>query len=247
MMPEQIVGDEYVVADRREVAAHGIDRPLAHGPRVELPDRAEGTSERAAAGGLDEPGGTMRQAGVLPPPRRHVVTRRQRHFVQCPCSRFAERPHDPAVPVWQRKAAHLRQRRAAIERVAHARQRAFAVVEHHCADLRDQKGLRVGRGGMPADDDRHVGRERPHTARERDDFVRLQRVHRGDTDEARPCDAHLRSERSAEAEIGQRHAMPARFERGGDVFHAERFDAEKRAETEPLVPWNGAKQQDVHV
>ena len=42
-------------------------------------------------------------------------------------------------------------------------------------------------------------------------------------------------------------AVAARFERGRDVFHAERLDAEKRAEAEPLVARNGTQQQDVHV
>ena len=100
---------------------------------------------------------------------------------------------------------------------------------------------------MAADDDRHAGRQRPHTARERDDLVGLERVHRGDADQARTRRADLRRERAAEAEIGERDAVAARFERGRDVFHAERLDAEKRAEAEPLVARNGAEQQDVHV
>ena len=132
MVPEQIVGDEHMVADRREVAADRVDRPLAHRPGVQLPDRAERAAERAAARGLDEPRGTMRQAGVLPPPRRHVMARRQRHLVERQRPRFAGRPEDPAVAVGQREAGHRRQRRAAFERVAHPRQRALAIVEHDC-------------------------------------------------------------------------------------------------------------------
>ena len=54
-------------------------------------------------------------------------------------------------------------------------------------------------------------------------------------------------ERRAEAEIGERDAVAARFERGRDVLHAERLDAEERAETEALVARNRTQQQDLHV
>ena len=82
VVPEQIVGDEHVIADRREVAAHGVDRPLADGARVDLPDRAEGAAERAAARRLDELGRAVREARILAPPRLHVMPRRQRHLVE---------------------------------------------------------------------------------------------------------------------------------------------------------------------
>ena len=48
MVPEQIVGDEDVIADRREVAADRVDRSLAHRAGVQLPDRAERAAERTA-------------------------------------------------------------------------------------------------------------------------------------------------------------------------------------------------------
>ena len=72
----------------------------------------------------------MRQTGVLPPPRRHVMARRQRHVVERERPRVAGGPEDPAVAVGQREAGHRRQRRAALERVAHPRQRALAIVQH---------------------------------------------------------------------------------------------------------------------
>ena len=40
--------------------------------------------------------------------------------------------------------------------------------------------------------------------------------------------------------------MAARFERGGDVFHAQRLDAEERPEPEAFVARHGPQQQDVH-
>ena len=56
----------------------------------------------------------------------------------------------------------------------------------------------------------------------------------------------LRGERAAESEVGERDAVAARLERGRDVFHAERLDAEERTEAEALVGGHGTKQQDVH-
>ena len=40
--------------------------------------------------------------------------------------------------------------------------------------------------------------------------------------------------------------MAVGFERGGDVFHAERLDAKERTETESFVAGNGTQQQHVH-
>ena len=40
--------------------------------------------------------------------------------------------------------------------------------------------------------------------------------------------------------------MAARFERGRDVLHAERFDAEERTEAEAFVARDGTQQEDVH-
>ena len=70
------------IADGGEVAADRVDRPLAHRAGVQLPDRAERAAERAAPRRLDQPDRTMREARVLPAPRGHVPSRRQRHVVQ---------------------------------------------------------------------------------------------------------------------------------------------------------------------
>ena len=53
-------------------------------------------------------------------------------------------------------------------------------------------------------------------------------------------------DRAAEAKIGERDRVPSRFERRGDVFHAERLDAEERPEAEAFVPRHRPQQQDVH-
>ena len=63
---------------------------------------------------------------------------------------------------------------------------------------------------------------------------------------AGPARAELMLERAAEPQIGERDAMAARLERRRDVFHAERLDAEERAEPEALVAGHGTQQQDVH-
>ena len=53
-------------------------------------------------------------------------------------------------------------------------------------------------------------------------------------------------DRSAEAQIGDRDAMPVGFECRGDVFHAERLDAKEGAQPEAFVARNRPQQQNVH-
>ena len=99
---------------------------------------------------------------------------------------------------------------------------------------------------MAADDDRHVRREPPDVGRQRQHFVGLEGVHGGDADQRRTDAPHQVFERATEAEIGQRHAVSLHLESRGDVFHAERLDAEERTETESFVAGNRTEQQDVH-
>ena len=49
-----------------------------------------------------------------------------------------------------------------------------------------------------------------------------------------------------EAEVGDGHRVPAGPEGGPDIFEAERLDAEKRAEPEPVIAGMGAKEENVH-
>jgi hypothetical protein len=100
---------------------------------------------------------------------------------------------------------------------------------------------------VAADDHRHRRRERADAPRERVHLVGLESVHRGDPDHGGTRAPNLCRERPAEAEIGERHPMPARLERGRDVLHPERLDAEERSEPEALVRRHGTQQQDVHV
>ena len=143
VVPEQIVGHEDVIADRREVAADRVDRSLAHGARVQLPDRAERAAERTAARGLDQPRRAMRQARVLPAPRR------RRDAAPAAARRPASSvPVSPAVrtmpPSPSRSASPgtVVERLAALERVADARQRALAVVEHDGGHVRVRETAR---------------------------------------------------------------------------------------------------------
>ena len=53
-------------------------------------------------------------------------------------------------------------------------------------------------------------------------------------------------ERAAEPQIDEGHPVAARLERGRDVLHAERLDAEERTEAEALVSRDWSEQQDVH-
>jgi hypothetical protein len=170
----------------------------------------------------------------------------QRHLVEVQRAGLSGRAGDGAIGAAQRQPRHARQRLAACERVADQRQHAFAIVDHDRGGGRHEERLGVGSGGMAADENRYARRQRAHAVRQRDDFVGLERVHRRDADQIGARRADLRGERSAEAQIGERHAVAPRFERGRDVFHAERFDAEERTEAEPLVRRDGAKQQNIH-
>ena len=82
VIPEQIVGDEDVVADRAKSSADRLDRSLAERSREQLPDRAERAAERAAARGLDQPGRAMGETGVLLAPAIDVPAGGLRHVVE---------------------------------------------------------------------------------------------------------------------------------------------------------------------
>ena len=98
---------------------------------------------------------------------------------------------------------------------------------------------------MSADDERNVGRRTPDSGDEIQHVLRLERVHRRDADEPGTL-LQVVLDRTAEAEIDERDVVPARLERGGDVLHAERLDAEERSETEAFVSGDGTKQQHTH-
>ena len=249
MVPEQIVGDEDVIADRREVPADRVDRPLADGARVELPDRAERAAERTAARGLDEPRRTMRQAGVLSratirrddapaaAPRRAPACRVRPAVRTTPPSR--SRSARPGT-VGERHAAG-RARRRSRGSARSPSSSTTAVIGRH------QKRLRIRCGGVAADDDRHARQQRSHALRRARPLRRFRaraspRCRRAPGRDA----ANVRGERTAEAKVGQRDAVAARLERRRDVFHAERLDAEEGAEPEAFVRGHGPQQQNVH-
>ena len=133
----------------------------------------------------------------------------------------------------------------ALEGLDQPRHRSLAVVEHDRVDGGARERRRIGGGRVTADDDRYVGRDSANPSHELQHVVGLERMHRRDADEIRTR-IEVVLDRTAETQIDERDLVPARLERGGDVFHAERFDAEERSETEALVSGNGTKQQDSH-
>ena len=97
---------------------------------------------------------------------------------------------------------------------------------------------------MAADQDERLRQGAADAGGQRQHGVGFERVHAGDADErgaAQGVTAMDRAFERREPQIGQRHAVPARFERGRDVLHAERFDAKKWAETEAFVARDGPK------
>ena len=100
---------------------------------------------------------------------------------------------------------------------------------------------------MPADDDRHVRRERAArgAASASTSSVSSACIAAMPTSAGRAV-RMLLLERATEAEVGERDAVPGGLERGGDVFHAERLDAKERTQAEAFVAGNGPQQQHVH-
>ena len=188
----------------------------------------------------------MSQTCVVATPRSHVMSRRQRHGVERQRPRLPGCPDDPAPAIAHRQPRYSRQRSAAFERLANARQRLLAIVHDNGGDLRRQERFRTGCRGVTADEDRHLRGQRPHALGERQNVVCLERVHRRDANELGPMRANVVLEGTTEAEIGEDDAVPARFERRRDVLHAERLDAEKGAKAEALVARHGPQQENLH-
>jgi hypothetical protein len=185
MMPEQIVGHEDVVSDRRQIPADRIDRALPHGARVQLPDRTERTAERTSARGFDQPHRTMGQARILTAPRAHVLPGGQRHAVERQRSRLTFSAQRPTLAVTERETGHIPEGCAPLEGVGHLRHHPLAIVHDDRRHVRHEERRGIGRSSMTTDHDRHVGGQPAHTTRERDHFIGFERVHGRDADEAR--------------------------------------------------------------
>jgi hypothetical protein len=144
------------------------------------------------------------------------------------------------------EARHGAERSAVLESIGHSRQNRLAVVYDHRRNFGGKERRRIRRRGVTANDDRHFGRQRAHATNQREHFIGFERVHRRDADQRWTRDAQNFSER-AEAQIGERHMMPLRFERRRDVLHAERLDAEERTEAETLIRRHRTQQKDSHL
>ena len=106
MVPEEVVGDEDGVADRREVVHHGADRALAEGAVVELPHRAEVAAEGAAARGLDEPHGLEEEAVVAVAVALDEIARAGSGTRSSPVRSASGARRDPAVRRAQPQGRH---------------------------------------------------------------------------------------------------------------------------------------------
>ena len=249
VMPEQIVGDEDVVADRREVAADRVDRSLADRARVQLPDRAERAAERAASRGLDQTrpdGARDRRTDAATARRDDAPAAAPRRATSVPVSPAVRttppspsRRASPGTVVERRAALERRRRWRGIARSPSSSTTAVDVRRRETAPDRPRRCVRRRRSARPATAHARARRAR---ALRRSRARASRRCRRGR--DARRADVAF--ERAAEAEVGERDAVAARFERGGDVLHAERLDAEERTEPESFVPGNGPQQQNVH-
>ena len=190
----------------------------------------------------------MGETRVLTPPLRDEMARRHRNRVQLEARGIRGRCDDLARRFPYRQARNVPQRPAGVDRIGDPRHRSLSIVENHGIDGIEQERTRVGRRGVPADDDGHARRELSHPPRQRHDVVGFERVHGRDADEAHRASrgAQVMLERAAEPQVGNRRRVSRGFERGGDVLHAEGLDAEERPEAETLVPRHRTQQDYVH-
>ena len=186
VVPEQIVGDEDVIADGRRVAADGLDAALAELAVVHLPDGTERAPERTAARRLDEERRPVREAGVLAAPALDMAAGRDGHDV--------ERDARPGIAVRTKPSGvrttspgtSVRARRRSMAATAR-RHGALAIVEHDHVDRRVGEGLRERGGRMSAQHQGGLGRETAHLLDQRARVIGLERVHAGDADDLRPA------------------------------------------------------------
>ncbi len=248
VVPEEIVGHEHVAANGGQVIADRTDRPLADGPRVKLPDRAERATERTAARGFDQPRRPMREARVLATPGCDVMAGGMRHQVELEgIASIARRgrPDPGAIRSPDGDPWHRGQRLPPLERFDDSWHRPLAVVQHDGVDRGSSERCGIRRRGVPADNQRHVRGDGTDPRDQVEHVVGLERVHRGDADDARPL-AEIPLDAAGEAQVGERHLMAACLERSGDVLHPERLDAEERTEAEALVTRDRPQQEDAH-
>ena len=161
VIPEQIVGNEDVVAHGGEVIGDRFDRSLANRAGVQLPDRAERTAERAAARGLDQPDRSMREARVFA-----CASRRPAAGSGAAPRRARACPSSPPVRTVAARVALMTSPGTSVsgspllERAHETRHGALAVVDHDGRDVGREKRIGVRRRGVTADR-RSARRETP--------------------------------------------------------------------------------------
>lgn len=180
------------------------------------------------------------------PPYADVMASRQRNLVEreltgCPFGK----PFS-AVCIGETQARYGGERAAALERLDDPRQHPLSIIHDNRRNLRREEGTRIRRRGVTANDNRYVWRQRAHTPSQRQHFVGFEGVHRRDAHEPGTRNAQMFFER-AEAQIGNGHLMPMRFERRRDVLHPERFDSEEGTEAKALVRRHRTQQKDSHL
>ena len=187
----------------------------------------------------------MRKTRVLPAPAIDVVSGWTGHVVEREHVVVGGRAHPRSVGSPGGDTRNRRPVTAPSDRVDESRHCALTIVQNNRVDRRAGEGRGIGGRGMSADDERNPGRGAADSGPEGQHVLGLERVHCRDTDEPWTV-PQVMFDRTAEAKIDERDVVPARFERGGDVLHAEGFDAKERSETEAFVSRNGTKQQHTH-
>ena len=241
-VPEQVVHDEDVRTDRREIAADRIDVPEPEGTLVERPDRAERAAVRTAPRGLHDPDGFELQAGVVLVARGEGVPRRERHLVEADGFGVRGRHELPAARV-DEQAGHVTGRSAARQRVGEIRCDALTVDDGNRVDVRMLDRRWVGGGRMPAEQQERVGRHPPDLVDELQRLLVLEGVHARDAYELGLDTRNPAIDGAAKPQVHGGRPMASRFERRGHVLQSQRLGAKERRRPEPFVERRRAQKE----
>ena len=250
VIPEQIVGDEDVVADSSRSPGRPT-RSSARAPSARAAARSSrtssGTGSRAPSRPATSADGRGRRTGGASASTRC----RAGSGTSSSSKRAGRSPPVRMIAAARHRAAPGRARRSAARPVRAPRRSPAARARRRRARRRRRPRERNGSGYAaavwPPTTIGTPGASRADLAREREHVVGLERVHAGDADDApAACGGAARSSGA----LKRRSAIVTRWPRASSAAAMysmpERLDAEERAETEAFVPGNRAQQQDVH-
>src|SRR5689334_21168348 len=113
----------------------------------------------------------MGKTGVLPAPRRHVMTGRKRDVIKLQRALLSSCFDQFPIMAAKRETWDGGQRHAALDRLAHARQRQLSVIENDGRNVWRHERLGIRRRRVTTDDDRYLRRDLADAPGKRRDLV----------------------------------------------------------------------------